>query len=369
MLYKMTNPVRRYAWGSTTAIPALRGEAPDGQPQAELWMGAHPGDPSTIQVGNSDVPLNEHLAEPLPFLFKVLAADKVLSVQTHPNKAQGEAGFAKENALGIALDAPNRSYRDANHKPEIICALTGMQAMCGFRTADQIRANLTACCAESLALELAEFADSGDIRRLFRALLQLPEQRRAAVFAETLASADSADRPELIRDIAEQYPGDIGITAPLLLNVIDLAPGEALATQAGVMHAYIKGVGIELMANCDNVLRGGLTQKYIDIDELMTCGRFEALAARPTATTVDGAETVYHADAEEFTLSRIELDDEAAFRAWVEGPEILLCVDGEAGVTDADCNQQTIRSGESLFVDAESVSYAVTGPAVLFRAR
>jgi mannose-6-phosphate isomerase len=366
MLYKMTNPVRRYAWGSSTAIPALRGEAPDGDPQAELWMGAHPGDPSTIQIDGQDVPLNEHLDTPLPFLFKVLAADKVLSVQAHPTKAQAEAGFARENTLGIPLDAPNRSYRDDNHKPEIICALTGMQAMCGFREPDDIAANLTACCPTSLAPEIAEFADSGDIRQLFHALLLLPQDRRQAVVTETLESADSADHPQLIRDIAEQYPGDIGITAPLLLNVIDLAPGEALATQAGVMHAYVKGVGIELMANCDNVLRGGLTQKYIDIDELMKCGRFEPVAARPTQTTTDGAETVYHADADECTLSRIDLA--GSFKANVEGPEIILCVEGMAELTADDGSTEQIRSGESVFVDGDSTTWTASGNAVLFRA-
>ena len=277
MFVAITNTPRDYAWGSTTAIPSLLGMPVTGLPQAELWLGTHPGSPARTPTGSlADIAR-------LPFLLKVLAAAAPLSLQAHPTIAQAVAGFARENAAGVPLDAPNRNYRDELHKPEILFALSPFRALCGFRPAAETRAALERLLAEVpgdavLISWLNRLGDDDDIRSTFEWLLS-----RGSGVSEMLTSLVAAaalvdgEHYALIAELAAAYPGDPGIAISLMLNLVTLSPGEVLYLPAGNIHTYIEGVGIELMAASDNVLRGGLTPKHVDVAELLSVLDFEPL--------------------------------------------------------------------------------------------
>ena len=301
----LANPVRCYAWGSTHALADLLGEAPTGEPQAELWMGAHPGAPSLVDRGTGARPLDRVVAEDpehelgkavldrfgpqLPFLFKVLAVGKALSVQVHPTLEQARAGFADEEARGIPQDAPERTYRDSNHKPEMVCALGDFDALCGFRpgaeAADLLdalglpvldrwaRTLRTAPEPEALRTVLAEALTDEHRHDTARAIAAaLP----GAVAAASAAGGPYAAALGAYAAVVRDYPGDPGIIAALLLNHVRLRPGQALHLGAGVPHAYLGGLAVEVMANSDNVLRCGLTPKHIDVPELLRVVDFRA---------------------------------------------------------------------------------------------
>ncbi|MTE19293.1 mannose-6-phosphate isomerase, class I [Streptomyces sp. TRM43335] len=399
----LANTVRPYAWGSTTAIPELLGTEPTGEPQAELWMGAHPGAPSRIDRGGGETPLSEVIAaDPegelgratveafgprLPFLFKVLAAASPLSLQVHPDLTQAKEGFADEEERGVPADAPHRNYKDANHKPELVCALAPFTGLCGFRAPDE-----TAALLDALGVDgLKPYADILRARPRDEALSEvltavLTADRKAigetvGAAAEAVRSLADGDGP-YTRDcaayagIADHYPDDPGVLAALLLNVVRLAPGEALYLGAGVPHAYLEGLGVELMANSDNVLRCGLTPKHVDVPELLRVVRFEPTepeVLRPR--TASNGEQVYSTPVDEFRLTRHVLTPEDEPRLLDDrAPQILLCTDGEAvlretGPTDADGDgaELTLTGGRSAFVRAgERVT--ITGSGTLFRA-
>ena len=363
---RLQNTIRPYAWGSTTALPELLGTEPTGEPQAELWMGAHPGAPSRLDRGSGPVSLADLVAaDPagelgeatvaafgprLPFLLKLLAAGSPLSLQVHPDLDQAAAGFAEEEANGVPLDAPHRNYRDTNHKPELICALTPFDGLCGFRPAAETAELLDALGVD----ELKPYADllrarpeSDALREVFTAVLTAEPEAMARTVARAAASAArrAAEEPDhrfagawaACVDIAREYPGDPGVIAALLLNHVRLAPGEALFLGAGVPHAYLEGLGVEIMANSDNVLRCGLTPKHVDVPELLRVVRFESgdpgvLRPEPTA---DGAE-VYATPIDEFQLSRyLPADGAAPVGLPGDRPQILLCVRGRVTLRSA----------------------------------
>ena len=325
--------VQHYAWGDADFIPALLGvDNPDGKPCAELWMGAHPGLPATAVVGEREVGLDRLLDEEgeailgprvaarfggLPYLFKVLAAARPLSVQVHPDRRQAEEGFARENAAGVAISAAHRSYRDPNHKPELIVALTDLYALRGFRPLDEIAAVL------GETPELREFLPSFErtpagLEDLYRTLMSLPGERSARVLTglvERLREEDRASRfPEddrrhwVLQAAAQHAPEDRGLFSIFLLNLVRLRPGEALYLPAGVLHAYLRGAGVEIMASSDNVLRAGLTAKHVDVPELLRTVRFagERPEVLEAVALPDGGEWVYPAPAEEFELRRLQ---------------------------------------------------------------
>jgi mannose-6-phosphate isomerase len=396
---RLTNTVRPYAWGSTTAIPDLIGTEPTGEPQAELWMGAHPGAPSRIDRGHGPVALDAVIdADPagelgeaavkrfgprLPFLLKVLAAAAPLSVQVHPDLAQARAGFADEEARGIPLDAPERNYKDANHKPEMIVALTPFDGLCGFRhpaeAADLIEALAVPALTPYVDILRAQPEDQA-LREVLAAVLgadadAIAETVRAATEAAERLAADP-DSPHArsygaYAKAARSFPGDRGIIAAMLLNHVRLQPGEALYLGAGVPHAYLDGLGVEIMANSDNVLRCGLTPKHIDVPELLRVVRFEAgdpgvLRPEPTPE----GEEVYPAPIDEFRLSRHLLSTGGHPRTLPAGtPQILLCTDGEARLHTTGPNGTTITlsRGESAYVPAPE-TVELTGDGTLFRA-
>ncbi|MCL2731084.1 MAG: mannose-6-phosphate isomerase, class I [Actinomycetia bacterium] len=396
---RLLNTIRPYAWGSTTAIPELLGTEPTGEPQAELWMGAHPGAPSRIDRGSGPVPLDAviaadpagELGEPtvkrfgptLPFLFKVLAAGAPLSVQVHPDLAQAKAGFADEEARGVPLDAPHRNYKDANHKPEMIVALSPFDGLCGFRRPADAADLIEALDVDSLAPYvdiLRAHPEDRALREVLAAVLGAdPQAVVATVHAATEAAARLAADPTTpyaadyaaYAKAARSFPGDRGIIAAMLLNYVQLQPGEALYLGAGVPHAYLDGLGVEIMANSDNVLRCGLTPKHIDVPELLRIVRFAADdpgVLRPEAAP-DGEE-LYAAPIDEFRLSRYVLAPGADPRVLEAGtPQILLCTSGTVRLeTDgAEGGELTLGPGESAYVPATERT-RLDGAGTVFRA-
>ncbi|MEV4685367.1 mannose-6-phosphate isomerase, class I [Streptomyces kurssanovii] len=386
---RLANTVRPYAWGSTTAIPELLGVAPTGEPQAEMWMGAHPGAPSRVtRGGEADQPLSDVIAAAperelgdaavakfgprLPFLLKLLAAAAPLSLQVHPDLAQARDGYGAEENAGVPVDAPHRNYKDANHKPELICALTPFDGLCGFRApaaAAELLAGLEVDSLKPYVDLLHAQPEDAALREVLTAVLTADPQEMAATVAEAAAAAErlgGAYAPYAA--IARHYPGDPGVIAAMLLNHIQLQPGEALFLGAGVPHAYLDGLGVEIMANSDNVLRCGLTPKHVDVPELLRIVRFEATepaVLRPEASP--SGEEVYDTPIDEFRLSRYVLAPDAEPRdVTASTPQILLCTAG--GVTAGELR---LGPGESAFVPAgEKVEISGTdgGPGTVFRA-
>jgi mannose-6-phosphate isomerase len=387
MVDRLDCTVMPYAWGSRTAIAELTGRAsPSPGAEAELWMGAHPMAPARLERGASTVSLAELIAKDperelgaaiaavfgprLPFLLKVLAAERPLSLQAHPTEAQARAGFDAEEARAIPRDAPTRNYRDPNHKPELLCALTPFDALCGFRRAADTVRLFDELAVPELADVLAPLraGAAGGVAAAFRAIMTLPKAEGARIVAATVEACRASTGgfgPERAWAIAldRLYPGDVGVVSALLLNLVHLEPGEAIYLGAGNLHAYLGGVGIELMASSDNVLRGGLTTKHVDVPELMRVLDFADGPIAPLhARVVDAAERVYDTPAREFRLSVIDLaaGTEPVLRQ-VGGPEILLCVAGAVVVTPATGPhaELTLERGASAFVSGGSGAYAL----------
>ncbi len=396
-VFKMKNRIQNYAWGSTTAIPELLGfENDEKKTMAELWMGAHPKAPS-IAVGSdgdetgldrliSESPVDflgpeaaERFEGRLPYLFKVLAAGTPLSIQAHPNREQARAGFNRENDAGIALDAFERNYKDDNHKPEIICALSEYHAMRGFRPIAEIVSNFRKIAIPDIEEAVALLEADSDIKTalqtFFTMLMKLSDASRLKLISNALTLCNDNDvklpGSRWIRRLSELYPGDIGIVSPLYLNVVTLQPGEAMYLPAGVLHAYLEGSGIELMANSDNVLRGGLTPKHVDVSELLATldfrpGKPEIL--RPEK--ISEYESAYKTEAREFYLSRIELNGNSySIPKQVYGPgfpSILICLEGCIDITDGN-RIVSMKRGETVFVSFGSRP-TLNGTGILFRA-
>ncbi len=377
---RLSNTIRPYAWGSTTAIPQLLGVRPTGEPQAEMWMGAHPGAPSHLARG----PLNEVIdAAPeaelgaeavakfgprLPFLLKLLAAGAPLSLQVHPNLEQAKEGYADEEQRGIPIDAPFRNYKDANHKPELICALTPFDGLCGFRDPNEAAELLAGLGVDSLKpyVDLLQaHPEEAALREVLTAVLSADKDAMTATVTEAAAAAErlgGAYAP--YASIARHYPGDPGVIAAMLLNYVQLQPGEALFLGAGVPHAYLNGLGVEIMANSDNVLRCGLTPKHVDVPELLRIVRFEATdpgVLRPEAGA-DGEE-VYETPIDEFRLSRYVLaEDSASRQVTARTPQILLCTAGTVRAGEFE-----LAPGQSVFVPAGEAA-EISGNGTIFRA-
>lgn len=372
--------MRDYAWGSQTALADLTGQAPTGHPQAEIWFGTHPAAPSlladhrprTLADLIAEDP-QQHLGkgqEQLPFLLKLLAADRALSIQVHPTKQQAEQGYAQEDAAGIPLDSPQRNYKDRNHKPELLVALTPFTALAGFRPVDRTRELFAALgCAHLFDAEAA-LPDT-----LSRCLNLSSEQTQAAIIAlvrgaralladDATSAAERTQTPErwmhevaeLLLELAKEYPGDPGILSAALLNLVVLEPGEALYLDAGQLHAYVDGCGVEIMANSDNVLRGGLTQKHIDVAELLNIVRYEPIEDPRLLVEADGT---YSVPAEEFVLRRVDDGKQEC-----TGPAMILAVGPDVlvdGTSIVPGEAAWVGAGETVSLDAGAVRRASQG--------
>jgi mannose-6-phosphate isomerase len=386
----LDNPVQNYAWGSRDAIASLLGRRNEsGRPEAELWIGAHPKAPSRVADGSPGtleerirkapdallgVAMAREYAGELPFLLKVIAAAEPLSVQCHPDATQAREGFERENRAGLPLDAFERNYRDPHHKPELLVALERFVALRGFRPLDEILRLLP-------PLRLAELASPLDVlgrdrspealRALFSRLLSLDERARFAADAARAAAARREDDPAYgwtVR-LAEKYPRDVGVLAPLLFNLVELAPEEGLYLPAGELHAYLEGVAVEVMANSDNVLRGGLTPKHVDVAELLAVASFRSGPAerlRPVA--VSPTESVYRTPAREFELGLVRVATGTPHASPPgRGVELLLGLEGDATLV-AEGGSFSVAKGRSVFVPAALESYRIEGEGRVCRA-
>ncbi|TYL44512.1 mannose-6-phosphate isomerase [Dickeya sp. ws52] len=386
-MQKMRNSVQNYAWGSKHALTELYGiENPGNQPMAELWMGAHPKSSSLLideqgqthnlrqiidndQAGILGEAVSKRFGE-LPFLFKVLCAEQPLSIQVHPSKPAAEKGFARENAAGIALDSPQRNYKDANHKPELVFALTPYLAMNGFRALAEIAELLQPLAGAHPAIAAyLSHPDSQTLSALFSSLLSMNGEQKAAAIADLKRVLDGRQGEpwDTIRFIAQFYPDDGGLFSPLLLNVVTLQPGEAMFLYAQTPHAYLHGVALEVMANSDNVLRAGLTPKYIDIPELLANVRFESISADSLLTSPIKAanELSFPIPVDDFAFSLHYLTD-VPQKLNQQSAAIIFCVEGQA-VLERGSQQVTLQPGESCFIPANESPVQVLGQGQIAR--
>jgi mannose-6-phosphate isomerase len=357
-------------------------------------MGAHPKAPSLVQYHGQWVSLldliNKNPLEvlgknaaknfnnKLPYLFKVLAAAKPLSIQAHPNLHQAREGFERENTQRIPLDAPNRNYRDANHKPECICALTRFWALSRFRRISGILSYLKKVCPHGLDAEIDNLKrqpTSDGLKRFYTALMSINAKRQHQIITETLEQARRFEAEDPVFNwmlkIADDYPNDIGVLAPILLNLVRLEPGQALFLDAGELHAYLEGLGIELMANSDNVLRGGLTPKHVDVSELLRVLKFEdkdVTLLKPQESVAN--ELLYPSPVEEFVLSAITLNKGALYQSpGHRSVEILICTRGIVTLTDYGSQTETrLQQGVSALIPAAVERYAIRGEGTCYKA-
>jgi mannose-6-phosphate isomerase len=352
MFVGIVNTPRDYAWGSSTELPALLGVEPTGEPQAELWMGTHPGSPSRLADGSGTLP--DLVPGGLPFLLKVLAPESPISLQAHPSIPQAEAGFAREEAAGIPLDAPERNYKDRNHKPEMIYALSDpFQALAGFRPVAETRGVLEGAAGAAPLLE--RLPDDAALRDAFAWLLSgAPEV--AQLVADLSASTLAGPSWDAVRRLARFYPGDPGIAVSLLLHTVTLSPGEAIYLPAGNIHAYLHGVGVELLASSDNVIRGGLTSKHIDVPGLLEILDFRPLPApylepeRPSPGV-----SVFRPGVPDFALTVVSPDAvQAGASVAIEGggPAIAFVASGSVTLGGAG-GSYTLQQGGAAFVTGE----------------
>ena len=387
-----------YAWGSKSFIQELTGERLESyQPLAELWMGAHPKASSQILNGNTLVNLHYIIAEDpcdfigkktareykdqLPFLLKVLAAEQPLSIQVHPNSKQAREGFLRENKLNVPMDSPLRNYKDEFHKPELIVALTEFHAMCGFREWHEI-AHLFKKYLSKLNIEpinnFIHNPEEESFKQFYEFIMKADLNQQSELlenFLHHVHTAMPADPQEqLINEwsikLSKMYPGDIGVISPLLLNIYVLKPWEGLYLEAGIIHSYLKGAGIEIMANSDNVLRGGLTPKNVDVEELLCVLDFSPHRIKTvTPCKISDSEQSYETPAKEFALSFIHHKKEQRTDFNASGsPEIIFCYDGSFEVEN--CSQiLTLDKGQSLFIPYEVEGFSISGKGSIFRAK
>lgn len=370
-------------------MPALLG-----RPMAELWMGAHPKAPSSVWIDgrweslerliqiDPEGLLGKFVARKyqntLPFLFKVLGAEKPLSVQVHPNLKQARAGFLRENKKEIPIDSPNRNYRDDNHKPELLCALGPFHGLKGFREIGELidlMSRIVPSGHPDLLQPLRKRPDTDGLRRFFLSLVGMERSRREQVAKEAAKLAEmqagKGDAFDWAAKLHHTYPGDIGALFPVILNLVKLEAGEAIYIAPGELHAYLQGVGVEIMANSDNVLRGALTSKHTDVQELVKVIDFKAGSVpviRPEPC--HGCVKTYVTPAQEFSLSVISLDQGSSYLSPRDrGVEIMVCLAGEAGIKDLGSGEQLkLLRGRSLIVPSSVTQYLVKGKTTLYQA-
>ena len=422
---RLHNTVKNFDWGSTDAIPALLGTVPDGTPCAELWLGAHPLSPSRLDTGQFDQQQSTYRAEQqgstsvdvktdastttgpnlieylggdpagllgqdsvrafgprLPFLLKVLSAQKALSIQVHPNPEQAAIGFAREESEGPDLDAPTRNYKDPSAKPELIYALTQFHALSGFRPRKAVRATFERLLSLSLSPDALDFLGEvlatlrslSEVSALSRAVELILGDPRTSGFIDEIAAQSLAELPQghvsrtgsavdplqTLSELVVDYPSDPGVLVALMLNRVHLQPGEALAMESGVLHAYIGGTGVEVMASSDNVLRGGLTNKHVDIPELGKVAKFSSAKPQMVEPDRDG---VLLGTSEDFALQVLRCPrlKQIARR----GASIALCTSGSMTLTSLG-SSVTLSRGESVFIAANEPPVTADGHGDLF---
>lgn len=384
-MHRITGARQPYAWGSHQAIPEFLGEAPGEGPLAEVWFGAHASAPALVEAGPSlrdliatdpDMHLGRgvlaRFGPQLPYLVKLIAPAGPLSLQVHPSIEQAAAGFEQEEAAGVPLGVPHRRYPDANHKPEMLFALEPFEAIAGFRTArraTEMLAGLDVPLAQALLADLRSGMGPAGVRAAFTRLLDpasSPEaaevERTVAAVAHRLAGGGSpsvrADR--IVARLAEAFPGDVGAVASLLMNPVSLRAGETLFVPAGGVHCYLSGLAIEVMASSDNVLRAGLTSKFIDPDEVLrTVDWIAAPPVRIAAEHVNDDVEVFYAPVDDFELA-VATGHGQPVTIPGRGPRVLISLDGEV-LTQHGEARVALRRGQAAFVPASSRPVVLEG--------
>jgi len=395
--------IRTYAWGSRTAIAEFTGRpAPTAHPEAELWLGAHPGDPATLVGAGTEESLMDAIAadpdgelgptvrgrfgDQLPFLVKVLAADEPLSLQAHPSAQQAVEGYAYEDRCGVPVSSPERNYRDRSHKPELLVALGDFEALVGFRPAAATVAFLRALAVPDLDPYIALLAgqsDAAGLRALFTTWITAPQPDIEMLIPVVLDGAvgylrsgaqEFAAEARTALELGERYPGDAGVLAALLLNRISLTAGEGVFLPAGNLHSYLHGMAMEVMANSDNVLRGGLTPKHVDVPELLRVLDFHPVDDARVGTRREGIELIYQTPAAEFagamlTLDGGDLGHELDVASRHDGPQILVCTQGSV-IARSKSGEVRLDRGSAAWVAADDgpIRVEASRPARLFRA-
>jgi mannose-6-phosphate isomerase len=382
VLVKIANQPRNYAWGSRTLIadyfgPDLVAAAPD-QPAAEIWFGTHPGSPAVLAETKATT-LLEHLGgHQLSFLLKILAADQPLSIQAHPTKAQAQAGFDRENSQGIAIGASNRNYKDNHHKPEIIVALSDFEALCGFKPIaeiDQLLEDMETHTGVSEGFRVMSAAwrkllhQENGLQKVFTDI----SHRRGNLdgfTAELTTMADFEARFAVAERLNLLYPGDPGVVLSLLMNHVYLEPGQALFLPAGNIHAYLHGLGVEVMAASDNVLRGGLTAKHVDVDELervvdFTAGHVPLVEPREVAQGL----VQYPCNTDDFLLYKAEPSgDRLMADLQLAGESVILCTAGEVALSNSLEERVVLRRGEAAYMSPDAKFFSISGSGTAFLA-
>ncbi|MGW8565886.1 mannose-6-phosphate isomerase, class I [Isoptericola sp. NPDC055881] len=395
-LYPLENTVQHYDWGSRTRLAELLGTVPGDAPDAELWLGAHPSAPSRVAGPGGtllelvrsapDAMLGRRVADEygprLPYLLKVLAADRALSLQVHPKPHAARAGYNRENRQGLAPGDPCRSFHDDQHKPEMVVALTEFEGLAGFRAPRAVLDlldGLDGVLVADVRALLAADRSPGGVRAAFTRLVAArrdpgtPEDVAttvAAVAARLAAGSPSSRADATVLQLAAEHPGDPGSLASLLLNRVTLDPGQGLFLPAGEVHAYLSGLGVEVMASSDNVLRAGLTTKRVDEEALLECASFVPRPPQPPRTRAAGGRgqvSTYRAPVREFALTLADVDPAEDVELPAEGPRIVLCLSGDLTVTAAHgAAPASLGRGASVFVphDAGALRLSGSGHAV-----
>lgn len=391
VILRMEGAVQPYAWGSKTFIPELRGTEPTDDPQAELWLGAHPSAPSTLDGRPIDDVIDqdpkgvlgaasfEEFGPRLSFLLKVLAAAQPLSLQAHPSRRQAEEGYAREEAAGVPADAKNRLFHDDWPKPELLCALVESEALCGFRDPARTHALASRLAVPKTLgllapLDDTSLSDDQRLERVFTTIMRLDDA--APYVSEVLQGAnasrsdagqdDLAQLASTVRLLADRHPDDPGVLAAMLLNRVVLQPGDAIFLDAGNLHAYLSGAGVEIMANSDNVLRGGLTSKHVDVDQLISILDFRPISGDTIAPEQVAAGIVrYPTPATEFALWRLTPSDSSVEVPETPSARALLVVNGSVTLT-SDGSELVLEQGQAAFLEAGTAGVATgTGTAFL----
>lgn len=383
-MYRMDNTVQKYEWGTSEYIANLLGvEKKQEEAWAELWLSAHVKAPSFLPEidsylnsaisNNPQAFLGKDVAErynnKLPYLFKILSAKKPLSIQAHPNLDQAKKGFEREKKQGILLTDFVRNYKDNNHKPELICALTEFHAMCGFRPASEIINFFYQLKISKFLPKFSTFANSPNSEKwkgVFTELLNLSLEIKLQMIetiSNNLQDLNDGYIRSWIANMLVEYPNDIGVISPLFLNTFCLQPGEAVFLKAGILHAYLQGTGVEIMANSDNVLRGGLTPKNIDVKELVSILDWEMI--KPQVQPYNQYQEVvnYQIPINEFSLKRVNLDREVIIESGK--PTMVIVIEGQLKVSYEEENQ-ALTKGESLFITSEAKKVRLIGKALAF---
>ncbi|MFY0626820.1 MAG: mannose-6-phosphate isomerase, class I [Reichenbachiella sp.] len=394
-LFRLKGVIQNYAWGGSQYIPDLLNIEPEEKPYAEYWLGAHVNAPSWVKTEEGEKRLDEliegslndslgnkiaHKFGRLPFLFKVLDVHDMLSIQVHPSKKEAEKGFKLENEMGIPLNAPNRNYKDDNHKPEIMVALSEFWLLHGFLPQVELAQVLVNTPEFS---DLVSVFETGGYHGLYKKVMEQSDEETEAMLkplahrilplyknGQLQKSSPAYWAAKAIDSTQDQSKLDKGIYSIYFFNIVKVAPGEAVFQDAGIPHAYLEGQNMELMANSDNVLRGGLTPKHVDVPELLKHVIFEETNPNIMSGNLqeDGIEKIYSSPAPDFELSQVNIAESRNYSSTSSTAEVMIVIEGEAEIREGS-TKLILKKGEAAYLHA-AAKYEISAQtsAIMYKA-